>query len=89
MLGFLLPNPARRSDPPLCNCQWAKNRLFCFDFSSLRAFHNCQCTTQAMTQRFHPLRPCAAQRMICKRLGNDKIAQTPIGNLGNCKKAMP
>jgi len=42
-----------------------------------------------MTKEFTPLRPCAARRMICKRLGNDKIAQTAIGNLGNRKKVKP
>jgi hypothetical protein len=42
-----------------------------------------------MTKEFTPLHPCAAQRMICKRLGNDKIAQTAIGNLGNRKKVRP
>jgi hypothetical protein len=46
-------------------------------------------TANAMTQDFTPLHPCAAQRMICKRLGDDKIAQTPIGNLGKRKKVRP
>ena len=42
-----------------------------------------------MTKEFAPLRLRAARRMICKRLGNDKIAQTSIGNLGNRKKVRP
>ena len=42
-----------------------------------------------MTKEFTPLRSCAAQRMICKCLGNDKTAQTIIGNLGNRKKVRP
>jgi hypothetical protein len=55
----------------------------------LREFYDCQSIANPMTKEFTPLRPCAAQRMICKRLSNDKTAQTAINNLGNRKKVRP
>ena len=89
MLGFPLPNPRGVATPPLCDCQWGKNRLFCFKIRDLSMGQGPKKTANAMTQEFRPLHPCAAQRMICKCLGNDKIAQTAIGNLGNRKKVRP
>ena len=89
MLGFLLPNPRGVATPPLCDCQWGKNRLFCFKIRNLSMGQGPKKTANAMTQEFALLRPCAARRMICKCLGNDKIAQTSLGNLGNRKKVRP
>jgi len=89
MLGFPLPNPRAVATPPFCDCQWGKNRLFCFKIRDLSMGQGIKNNAQSVAQRIHLLRLRAARRMICKRLGNDKTAQTSIGNLGNRKKVRP
>ena len=85
MLGFLLPNPPRFCDPQLKSANEGKNRLFCFNFSTLRAFYDCQTIANAMTKDLRPLRYLAAPRARCDALGNDNIANAIVGNLGNAK----
>ena len=86
MLGFLLPNPRGVATPPLCDCQWGKNRLFCFKIRDLSMGQGPKKTANAMTQEFAPLRPCATKlRAMCDALGHDNSANAILGHLGNSK----
>lgn len=86
MLGFPLPNPRAVATPPLCDCQWGKNRLFCFKIRDLSMGHGIKNTANAMTMaRASAARP----RTMCDPLGNDKTANDCIGNLGNAETDCP
>ena len=67
MLGFPLPNPRGVATPPLCDCQWGKNRLFCFKIRDLSMGQGSKKTANAMTQdlRRQRQRHQAARNVRC------------------------